>query len=542
MIRKITLLFLLWFGVQGMLYAQTLDTVTISLPPGMDTTCVGTTLTFTGTESIPSDTAFYYWYVNDSFVNVVTDTFSINTLNNGDSVFCEMYYFDSGILDSSRSNTIYVYHGTFPPKVSIAITAGVNPDCPGHPITFTATPVNGGDTPLYQWQVNGAAIAGEDSISYTGIFNEGDMITCVLTSNSPCASTPTAISDTITIVHLHLVMSVTIAASALPACSGKPVNFSATVVNPGAIDTFRWYVGGVIVSTSTTSNVYTSDTLSTGDLIYCGVTTGDSCILNSPAYSNIIFDTVIISSVTSVHDTMIAGINPSCLDSPATFEGTFSGFGANPSFGWYVNGVEVALDTTTFTSKFSNGDVVTFEANETDGGCYTNNILYTAPITMFRDSTPIAPLLSLIGDELVVNTVGTYQWYGPYGLIPGATGQIYHPVTKGYYYVVIDTSNCPSLPSNVLYISLLDISNLNSANLKIYPNPASSGVTLNWGSQKVNANVSLYNIMGQQFLQEQINDLSVKKIDLSKFPDGEYYIDIEYQDGTASTWRIVLAR
>jgi hypothetical protein len=56
--------------------------------------------------------------------------------------------------------------------------------CEGDLVTFTAIPVNGGDTPVYQWFVNGDE-AGENTPEFAYHPEHGDMVCCELTSNMP---------------------------------------------------------------------------------------------------------------------------------------------------------------------------------------------------------------------------------------------------------------------------------------------------------------------------------------------------------------------
>ncbi len=58
---------------------------------------------------------------------------------------------------------------------------------------FTAVPTNGGTAPVYQWKKNGTNV-GISSATYTDAgLNNGDIITCILTSNATC---PTNNPDT----------------------------------------------------------------------------------------------------------------------------------------------------------------------------------------------------------------------------------------------------------------------------------------------------------------------------------------------------------
>ncbi|MFM7104895.1 MAG: T9SS type A sorting domain-containing protein, partial [Flavobacteriales bacterium] len=91
---------------------------------------------------------------------------------------------------------------TVTPTVSVSLTSGSNPGCSGSGWTFTASPTNGGNSPAYQWKLNGNNV-GTNSSTYTNSsLTNGDIVSCVLTSNASCATTSTATSN-------NIVMSVT---------------------------------------------------------------------------------------------------------------------------------------------------------------------------------------------------------------------------------------------------------------------------------------------------------------------------------------------
>ncbi len=88
------------------------------------------------------------------------------------------------------------------PVAAVSVTIAANPGisiCPSTSVTFTATPVNGGTTPVYQWKKNGVNV-GSNSPTYTDAgLTGGELITCVLTSNAPCATGSPATSNSLTI-------------------------------------------------------------------------------------------------------------------------------------------------------------------------------------------------------------------------------------------------------------------------------------------------------------------------------------------------------
>ncbi|MCX6244357.1 MAG: T9SS type A sorting domain-containing protein [Bacteroidetes bacterium] len=78
--------------------------------------------------------------------------------------------------------------------VSVSIVASQNPVCAGIPVTFTATPVNPGTAPVYQWKVNGAD-AGTNSPVFTYAPANGDIVSVVLSSSESCTTGNPAASN-----------------------------------------------------------------------------------------------------------------------------------------------------------------------------------------------------------------------------------------------------------------------------------------------------------------------------------------------------------
>ena len=86
-------------------------------------------------------------------------------------------------------------------KVTPQITIVANADtfCQGTYVTFTATPVNGGIAPIYQWFKNGLPIKDSINITLTYIPLDNDRITCKMVSNNECIVTTSVTSKALTI-------------------------------------------------------------------------------------------------------------------------------------------------------------------------------------------------------------------------------------------------------------------------------------------------------------------------------------------------------
>ena len=546
MLRKFTLLFLLCLGLYGAAEAQSLDSVSIYLPYGTDTTCPGIQLTFTAVQSGDTfSTTQYHWYTDNVFTGVIIDTFYTTALVDGDSVYCEILYINSlGLLDSAKSNVIIVHRSnTIPPRVLISLTVGSNPGCGATPLTFTAYPVNGGSAPTYQWMVNSSPLVGEDSVSITRYFNAGDTVSCLMVSNSPCAfPTDSAFSFPVPIIHDSLTATDSIFASRNPICFGTPDTFTAIIYAPGLSGySIAWYVDTSSFP-SAVGPVFITDSLHDGSKVYCILTDPEPCVVNHTTVSNIITMTVIPLTQPIISSVLLTeGANPGCLDSSVTFTATYSGFGTTPQLNWLVNGIPTATTTPTFTHVYNNGDIMSLQINVTDNGCYYQDTLTSPSVILIRDSTPVAPLISLIGNLLVANMAGSYTWYYNGNIIPGAIGQTYHPLVLGYYYAIRDSANCPSAPSNTLYISLLGVDNINHGDIKVYPNPTTGMLNIEWG-QEVTMKMDIYNIYGQGILHEDIDGKSHYEADLSYLPEGNYFVVFRDAEGSKETFKIQIKK
>ena len=214
----------------------------------------------------------------------------------------------------------------------------------GTTVNFTATPTNGGATPVYQWKVNGINV-GLSSATYSHVPLTGDIVTVELTSNATCPSgSPATSAPVIMTVNPVLPVSVTIAADANPVCSGTTVNFTATPTNGGAAPVYQWKVNGVNAGIDAATYSYVP---LTGDIVTVDLTSNATCPSGSPATSVPV--TMTVNPLLPVSVTIAADANPVCAGTTVNFTATPTNGGAAPVYQWKVNGVNVGLNTATYS-------------------------------------------------------------------------------------------------------------------------------------------------------------------------------------------------
>jgi len=158
--------------------------VNISITASEDTVCSGTSVTFIAYPINEGSTPIYHWQVNGTNVGTNSPIYAYTPSNN-DVITCILTSNETCATGNpATSNTITMTVNP-PLPVSVAISASGNPVCQGTSVTFTATPINGGSNPTYQWKVN-SNNAGLDSSVFTYVPANNDTVSCILTSNLDC--------------------------------------------------------------------------------------------------------------------------------------------------------------------------------------------------------------------------------------------------------------------------------------------------------------------------------------------------------------------
>jgi hypothetical protein len=399
---------------------QPIYSVSISISTASNTVCSGSSVTFNSLIFNGGTTPAYQWKNGGVPVSGATNSSYSYIPQNGDVITCQI---TSSILCTSgnpaTSNAITMTVNPVLP-VSVSIVESINNVCEGTNVIFTATPVNGGSTPAYQWKKGGLNISGATGSTYNYNVSNGDVITCELTSNATCPSGSPALSNTITMTTIpNLPVSVSIIRDANSVCAGTTVNFTATAVNEGLIPTYQWKVNGTDAGTNSNLFSYQPTNL---DNVTCVVTSSEVCTSGNPATSNTL--TMIVNPVFPVSVSILASNNNVCQGTSITFTATGTNGGITPSYQWYKNSVIITGATaSTYSYAPANGDVITCvftssiactSGNPATSNAVTMTIIPSAPVsvTVTPSANPNCGSSNVIFTATPTNGGSTpaYQW------------------------------------------------------------------------------------------------------------------------------------
>jgi PKD repeat protein len=122
----------------------------------------------------------------------------------------------------------------------------------GSTTTFTASPINGGTNPTYKWYINGIEVTGQtSSVFSSSTLLDGDIVTCVLTSNLANVVSSPATSNAITMQVTGKPLS-DFSVDKTTVCSGSSVSF--TDISKLAPTSWSWTFAGGTPSSSASPN------------------------------------------------------------------------------------------------------------------------------------------------------------------------------------------------------------------------------------------------------------------------------------------------
>lgn len=423
-------------------------------------------------------------------------------------------------------------------QLSSSVSAGVtissndadNSICNGTSVTFTASPLNGGTSPSYQWKKNGGNVGTNSPTYTTSTLANGDVITCVMTSNLPSVINNPATSNAITMtVNNNVTPAVSIATSGgNTICSGTSKTFTATPTN-GGTPSYQWKKNGGNVGTN--SATYTTSTLANGDIITCVMTSSATCVTSSTATSNSITMTVNATPSTP----SISSNSPLCSGETLNLTA--------PT----VSGATYAWSATSYTSSQQNptrpnattGMSGVYSCTVTVNGCTST----AGTTTVTVNATPNTPTISANGNILTSSSATGNQWYLDGNLLPGETSQNITVTQAGNYTVIVTTNGCSSAAS-APFASTVNVNEIeNPYFLLVYPNPTEGDFNISFKAESSdNYTLEMFNEIGQVVISEKINNYSgsfILPVSMNQHAAGVYTIRIS-NGKTESVKKIVV--
>lgn len=258
------------------------------------------------------------------------------------------------------------------PSPQISIAAADNNICSGSPANFTATPTDGGNSPVYQWMVNNVNMGSGGTTFTSSALSSSDVVSCTMTSDATCVLNPLAVSNNLSLtVTPNPVSSVDIAGSANGICQDSVVTFTATPFNGGGDPSYQWTVNGANVGSN--APVFTDGTLNNGDIVSCILTSSLTCATPVTAAQPVAMTVYPLPTIQLSPDTVIAGgqsitLSPVITGNIASWQWTPGSYLDNSGVS---DPVATPLGTTTYQLQVVTVDGCKASASEVVGVFYS---------------------------------------------------------------------------------------------------------------------------------------------------------------------------
>jgi hypothetical protein len=126
------------------------------------------------------------------------------------------------------------------------------------------------------------------------------------------------------------------------------------------------------------------------------------------------------------------------------------------------------------------------------------------------------------------NSAASYQWVkcNPYSIIAGATNQSYTATANGDYAVILTENACTDT-SVCVPITNVSVKDIAINRFTITPNPATNQIAISANQSFTNASITIYSITGQTIFTVKNINSKEQIIDISKFANGVYYVEMK---------------
>jgi hypothetical protein len=421
---------------------------------------------------------------------------------------------------------------TFPASLAAGVTIAksvAGATCSGTSVTFTATPINGGAAPSYQWKKNNVNV-GTNSPTYTltGLVNN-DQIRCVMTSNLPGVTGNPATSNVITnTVNTTPTATITTTGSTTY-CSGATA--PTLNANAGVGFSYQWFKGSATITGAVFQSYVPTGTLSAAYKVR--VTSIQGCSKTSATVS---------TTVNALPTATITATGPTTFCTGTNLLTLTANTGVGFTYQW-LKGTTPISGATAQTYKPTTTSTAYKVTVTNANGCTKNSSNFAVTVNPAPTATITAagPTTFCAGDSVRLNantgTGLTYQWIRGVTNVSGATLSSFTAKTQANYKVRVTNSNGCTKNSNTIAVTVNcreDLSEItsNDFQLNVFPVPASTyiNISANVADEMDGSDVTVEFVdMLGKVIYSEINNLNEgflnKRLELpSEMNSGIYFV------------------
>lgn len=232
------------------------------------------------------------------------------------------------------------------------------------------------------------------------------------------------------------------------------------------------------------------------------------------------------------------------VDEATGLNGTFNGLALNGTTSNFVAGT---TRMTTAQLTFCPGVPFPFA-----GQIFTQAGTYRVKVPTYTEACDSTILLTLVADTIevgvtqsrdtlrAVNTTATYQWLNcnnAFSAIAGANSATFIAAANGRYAVRITENGC-SDTSACVQVSTVGLKQLGkSIDIKLFPNPGSDYLQLQWPTELQKVEVKVYSALGQ-LVYSSLGHETTLQINTQQWPVGIYFVQLQSDLGhTSLPWQ-----
>jgi hypothetical protein len=161
--------------------------------------CEGALVSFVADVVNQGNNPIYQWLVNDNPVGENEAVFMSTLLEDSDMVTCRMTSSETCVVDNvvTSNGVVMTVSNSLEPSLTISTDSFYI--CQNSPVVFSTLAVNSGDNATFKWYVNSEDISESNPFLNINTLEDGDVITCQMTSTITCATINPVLSNPLTI-------------------------------------------------------------------------------------------------------------------------------------------------------------------------------------------------------------------------------------------------------------------------------------------------------------------------------------------------------